>query len=250
MRSIKVIVKWLIRSGLWPLRYIKFVLVFFAFKRSVDERFRVDWLDRFACLNDATTTTGFDRHYVYHPAWAMRRILSVGPSKHIDISSTLHFCSMLSACLPVEFYDYRPAGLILENLKDERADLASLPFEDQSVASISCMHVVEHIGLGRYGDALDAEGDLKAIMELKRVLDTNGDLYFVVPIGAVARVQFNAHRIYRHEQVVEMFADLQLIDFSVIPDDPRDGGLVSRPDNELLNRQSYACGCYHFRKSA
>ncbi len=31
------------------------------------------------------------------------------------------------------------------------------------------MHVVEHVGLGRYGDPLDPDGDLKAIAELKRV---------------------------------------------------------------------------------
>jgi hypothetical protein len=36
------------------------------------------------------------------------------------------------------------------------------------------MHVVEHIGLGRYGDPIDPDGDLKAISELKRVVQKRG----------------------------------------------------------------------------
>jgi hypothetical protein len=57
------------------------------------------------------------------------------------------------------------------------------------------MHVIEHIGLGRYGEALDPDGDLKAIRELVRVLAAGGNLLVVVPVGR-PRIQFNAHRIY------------------------------------------------------
>ena len=49
--------------------------------------------------------------------------------------------------------------------------------------SISCLSVVEHIGLGRYGDALDPFGTVKAINELKRVLTKGGLLLISVPIG-------------------------------------------------------------------
>jgi hypothetical protein len=45
------------------------------------------------------------------------------------------------------------------------------------------MHVVEHVGLGRYGDPIDANGDAQAIKELKCVLWPGGVLYFVVPTG-------------------------------------------------------------------
>jgi hypothetical protein len=66
------------------------------------------------------------------------------------------------------------------------------------------MHVVEHVGLGSYGDSLDPNGDLKAMSELKRVLSINGNLLFVVPVGK-PRVMFNAHRIYSYEQIIECF---------------------------------------------
>ena len=37
---------------------------------------------------------------------------------------------------------------------------------DNSVDSLSCMHVIEHIGLGRYGDPINAKGDELAAGEL------------------------------------------------------------------------------------
>ena len=38
-------------------------------KRS-KKRFSLDEENLYPCLFDNTTATGFDRHYVYHPAWA------------------------------------------------------------------------------------------------------------------------------------------------------------------------------------
>jgi hypothetical protein len=76
---------------------------------------------------DATVHTPFDRHYIYHPAWAARLIALASPTVHIDISSTLHFCNVLSAFVPVKFYDYRPAALVLSDLTCEAADLIALP---------------------------------------------------------------------------------------------------------------------------
>jgi ubiquinone/menaquinone biosynthesis C-methylase UbiE len=131
---------------------------------------------------------------------------------HIDISSALYFCAIVSAFVPIKFYDYRPANLQLSNLSTDSADLTCLPFNDASIESISCMHVVEHIGLGRYGDLLDPNGDLKAISELKRVLSTNGNLLFVVPVGGTPRIMFNAHRIYSYGQVISYFQDFELIE--------------------------------------
>ena len=213
------------------------------------KRFQLKWSDRYPCLHDKTTTSGFDRHYIYHPAWAARILANTKPKLHIDISSTLYFCSIVSAFVPVKFYDYRPANLRLSNLSTGSVDITSLPFEDASIESISCMHVVEHIGLGRYGDALDPDGDLRAISELKRVLAANGNLLFVVPVGGVPQIMFNAHRIYSFEQVAECFADLELMEFALIPDNPNLGDLVLDASRELVDECSYGCGCFWFRKN-
>ena len=111
------------------------------------------------------------------------------------------------------------------------------------------MHTVEHVGLGRYGDALDYNGDLVAIRELQRVLAPGGDLLFVVPVGK-PQILFNAHRIYSRKQVVEAFDQLQLIEFSLIPDRDEAGktGIIKDASEELANRQHYGCGCFWFKK--
>jgi hypothetical protein len=206
--------------------------------------------DYYPCLNDNTENTVFDRHYIYHPAWATRVVKSINPEFHIDISSTLHFSSILSAFVPVKFYDYRPANIELSDLSSERADLMALHFASGSIHSLSCMHTVEHIGLGRYGDPLDYDGDIKAIAELSRVLARDGNLLFVTPLGATARIQFNAHRIYTKGLVVDLFAanGLKLKEFTLIPENEADGGLVTNPGEELLARQRYGCGCFWFIK--
>lgn len=213
-------------------------------------RFTLDKKDVQLFVNEATFQTHFDRHYIYHPAWATRIIVDSKVSSHIDISSTLHFCSMLSALVPVKFYDYRPAKLVLSNLTCEAADLTCLPFKDHSISSLSCMHTVEHIGLGRYGDPVDYDGDLKAMKELARVLANDGNLLFVVPVGKASVIHFNGHRVYHPDAIKDIFKGegLTLKEFVLIPEEAKDGGLVKNPKAELIAKQTYACGCFWFTK--
>lgn len=231
-------------------RYLLFALDFTAFRRLASSRsgLSVKWGDRYPCLHDKTEKTGFDRHYVFHTAWAARVLAEVKPKKHVDVSSSLYFCSIVSAFVPVDFYDYRPAELCLSELHSQAGDLLELPFADSSLNSLSCMHVVEHIGLGRYGDTLDPNGDLKAIAELKRVISEGGTLLFVVPVGK-PRVMFNAHRIYSYEQIIGYFDGLSLVEFALIPDNEIDGGLVRNADPKMVEAQEYACGCFRFTKA-
>jgi len=109
------------------------------------------------------------------------------------------------------------------------------------------MHVIEHVGLGRYDDPIDPDGDLKAIEELKRVLTKRGNLLFVVPIGQ-PKVMFNAHRIYSYDQIISYFDPFELIEFALIPDNPEEGGLIVHAKREMANAQTYGCGCFWFRK--
>lgn len=230
------------------MKYLQYSVEFKKFKmlqEAEDHRFDpLKWEDRYSILNDKTETTSFDAHYIYHPAWAARIVAQTRPALHIDVSSTLNFCAIVSAFVPVEFYDYRPAQLSLNNLKSNHGDLMHLPFKDASVESLSCMHVVEHVGLGRYGDPLDPQGDLKAIAELKRVLALGGTLLFVTPVGKPI-IRFNAHRIYSYDQIVACFSDLQLQQFALVDDA---GRFTVDADPKYANQQRYGCGCWWYKR--
>ncbi|WMW22222.1 DUF268 domain-containing protein [Methanolobus mangrovi] len=214
---------------------------------QTESRFSIKWSERYPCLNDATTGTDFDRHYIFHTAWAARILSRNKPAEHVDISSSLYFVSIVSAFIKIKFYDYRPANLNLSNLESEHADLTSLPFLDESISSLSCMHVIEHVGLGRYGDPIRPDGDLKAIREIKRVLSQGADLIFVIPIGK-PKIMFNAHRIYSYKQIINYFKSFELKEFALIPDNPKDGGLVLNATEEMADEQNYGCGCFWFKK--
>ena len=110
------------------------------------------------------------------------------------------------------------------------------------------MHVVEHVGLGRYGDPLDPDGDLKAMAELQRVLAAGGSLLFVVPVGK-PKIMFNAHRIYSYEQILSYFNELELKQFALIPDDSRDKGIIQNATSELANAQNMAVAAFGFKNN-
>ena len=222
---------------------------YLIFKNSdKNKRFILKIKNFYPQIKDKTVQTNFDRHYIYHTAWAARVIAETKPSKHIDISSSLYFSAITSAFVPVEFYDYRPVNLKLDNLKTSEGNLIQLPFADNSLKSLSCMHTVEHVGLGRYGDPIDPDGDLKAINELKRVLAIDGSLLFVVPIGKIAKIEFNAHRIYTYEQIALYFKDLKLKEFALIPENGHNGGIIRNAEKDNIGDESYACGCFWFTK--
>lgn len=234
-----------------PVYLLKTVFIakdlFLFLKKDKEKRFSVSIHDLMPVLFENTPFTRFDTHYVYHTAWAARKVQESNVAKHTDISSSLYFSCIVSAFVPVYFFDYRPAKLKLSNLHTAHADLMSLPFKDGSIMSLSCMHTVEHVGLGRYGDPIDPEGDLKATKELSRVLSRGGQLIFVVPVGK-PRIQFNAHRIYSYQMVMKMFPDLKLKEFSLIPDNAQESGMISNASPELVQEQEHGCGCFVFTR--
>lgn len=202
------------------------------------------WQDARPQLHDKTSTTPYDPHYFFLSGWAARRIIANRPPLHVDVGSHNLFANLLAAAVPTVFVEYRPLEVRVAGLYCVGGDILQLPFADGSLHSLSCLHVAEHIGLGRYGDPLNPSGTAQAIAELSRVLAPGGQLYFALPVGR-ERVCFNAHRVHQASALCNLFAPLELIEFSGVDDN---GVYCESITPAVLDQSDYACGFYLLRK--
>jgi SAM-dependent methyltransferase len=160
----------------------------------------------------ATTPVSF---YFYQDTWAFHKIVQQKPDSHLDIGSTALLVGCLAGVLPTISLDFRPLPVQLKGLRTMSGSITQLPFADGSVESISSLCVIEHIGLGRYGDPLDPEGTQKAAQELSRVLAPGGNLYVSAPCGR-SYIAFNAHRSFDKEEFINFFPTLTLKEFALV----------------------------------
>lgn len=220
----------------------RFLSHWYQYSRS-DKLRKIKFSDLYPCLGDWSTHTPFDAHYFYQGAWLARRV-DPGNNQHVDIGSSVLTISVLSAHIDTLFVDFRPLKTSLPGLTSVAGNILDLSFEDDSVPSLSCLHVIEHIGLGRYGDPLDAQGSVKAAHELQRIVSTGGSLYLSLPIGR-ERICFNAHRVHSPLTVKQMFSKMELVEFSYVDDA---GQLHENKSLDDATHFEYGCGLFHFRK--
>lgn len=71
---------------------------------------------------------------------------------------------------------------------------------------------IEHAGLGRYGDPLNPDEDIKAMETIRKHLSDDGLLFWACPIGRDA-VWWNVHRIYGNTRLPLLFEGLDDIDW-------------------------------------
>jgi predicted SAM-dependent methyltransferase len=142
------------------------------------------------------------------------------------------------------FVDMRHLAIDLPGLSFRAGTLTNLPFDSNSVESISSLSVVEHVGLGRYGDPLDARGTDRACKELGRILRPGGALYVAVPTEKQTSTHFNAHRVFTPDDFIAKFPGLYLAEERYATTN----GLLDRKQYEEAE-MPYAFGCFHFGKS-
>lgn len=168
------------------------------------------------CLDDATSQTEIEPIYFYQDAWAFEKIVHYQPAWHLDIGSHHKFVALLSKVVPLTMVDIRPLSLPLESITFKQGDILHLPYPDASVPSVSCLCVIEHIGLGRYGDALNPQGSIEALTELKRIVQAQGHLVISVPIDDQERIYFNAHRAFDEARLMAHFAPFDILEVRYI----------------------------------
>lgn len=177
-----------------------------------NDRFTISMVDLYPCLTDRTTTTPLDPVYFYQDTWASGKIFQNHPTCHYDVGSSVKTIGIISQLIPVTMVDIRPIDLLLPGLSFKEGSILELPFVDGSIESISSLCVVEHIGLGRYGDPLDQFGSDKAMKELIRVTKSNGFIYFTVPIESKNRVYFNGYRSFTRQYIIDAFKSCELLE--------------------------------------
>jgi SAM-dependent methyltransferase len=245
----KLIINW-VKALCYPLPLIGifYIPVFFMrwyrYSRLEAKDVKVNWNDTQPCLFDSTINTPFDAHYFYQGAWLARRVAQNKPHKHTDIGSSVLTIGVLSATVETEFVDFRPLKVKLSSLTSKAGNILNLAYNDNTIESLSCLHVIEHIGLGRYGDPMDPAGSIKAAAELQRVLKPGGKLYLSLPVGR-ERICFNAHRVHDPFSVLKMFNQMNLIEYSLVNDS---GNYTEDLPVESDKNMNYGCGLFVFQK--
>ncbi len=226
--------------------YVRCVREFLAYRRMQGGD-RARWSDWYPALRDRTAATPIDLNYFYQDTWAAGKILGARPKLHMDLGSTALLVGFLAKWTRVISVDVRPLSIALDGLVTCAGTGAALPFRDRSIPSLSSLCVLEHIGLGRYGDQIDPEGTEKAAAELQRVLAPGGDLYVSVPIERENRVYFNAHRSFSMTAVTKMFAELDLEEAMLVQ-----GHRIVSPQEVVALDSHHAMifGLFHFRRQA
>ena len=228
-----------------PFSYLNSISWFYRdyqkLKAEKNHSFKISDEYLYPCLTDKTTNTPLDHVYFYQNAWAASKIFSYKPSRHFDIASQAGFVGIVSQFVPTTMVDIRPIDVQLNGLDFLEADILKLPIADNSLESVSSICVVEHIGLGRYGDSVDAYGSEKAIVELKRITKPGGKILFTVPIDKESRIYFNAHRAFTRQHIIEHFKDCILMEEKYIYGD--------RMFDEYSADKGFGTGLFYFQKN-
>lgn len=232
LRYRQLSMSWLNRS-----QWRRFWQTFRAYSALSNRDRQPQWSHLYPCLGDNTAQTEIEPTYFYQDAWAFEEIVKKRPDWHVDVGSHHKYVALLSKVVAVTMVDIRPLSLPLESLKFQQGSILDLPFEDRSVPSISSLCVVEHIGLGRYGDPLDPEGTEKAIAELKRVVSPGGRLYLSLPLDDENRTYFNAHRAFTEEYVMDLCKPFEVCDRRYIYGER----FLKSP------KTGFGVGCYHLQ---
>lgn len=214
--------------------------------RQSSNSFIAKWNDLYYASFDRFRTAGAaNGHYFWQDLWAARYIYERNTTKHADVGSRIDgFVGHILPFCQVTYVDLRPIDQAINNLSFVQASIIQMPFKSDSILSLSCLHVIEHIRLGRYGDPIDPEGYIKAAHELSRVLAPGGTLLIGTPVGK-ERLRFDAHRIFDPETIVEIFTPLTLKSLSLIDDS---GRFIENSDFKKGRRCQYGCGLFIFQK--
>jgi hypothetical protein len=207
---------WLLNAqfGIDPRKFIRSFRGLPRFLRDL-RRFRTGYsgtLELLPCLHDWYEEAGTTRdEYFWQDLIVARLIFTAKPEKHVDIGSRVDgFVAHIASFREIEVFDIRPITSHIPGVIFKQADLMG---HDALLGdycdSLSCLHALEHFGLGRYGDPVDPKGYESGLRNMSRILRKGGYFYLSVPIG-MERVEFNANRVFDPRTIIDVAAANQL----------------------------------------
>lgn len=210
-------------------------------------------IDFLPCLHDWYEEGGSTKdEYFWQDLHVARQIHLANPARHVDIGSRIDgFVAHVASFREIEVFDIRPVAAQIPGVIFRKADLMQPTGKlAECCDSLSCLHALEHFGLGRYGDPIDPYGYAAGLDNMSRLLQPGGLFYLSVPIGE-ERVEFNAHRIFDPHSLVQLAAanGLRLREFAWIESN-RALILSSSPEQDMegLSKLRYALGIFTFIK--
>lgn len=191
-------------------------------------------------------------HYFHQDLVVASYINKKNPIRHIDIGSRIDgFVAHVASFRKIEIIDVRELkSLDHNNISFIKADLMNAENAKENITdSISCLHAIEHFGLGRYNEPLDPNGHKKAFENIIKMLKIGGSLYISFPIANSNEVHFNAHRVFNPKDIFvwsNHCKKLKLENFDYVDD----SGNLHRNinlDTEKFDLR-WGCGIYSFTK--
>lgn len=208
----------------------------------------------YPCFGDRFSHSGSNKgHYFHQDLLVARRIHYNNPSVHVDVGSRIDgFVAHVASFRQIEVLDIRPLPSEVPNVKFTQIDLMAAIKNGlvEYCDSLSCLHTIEHLGLGRYGDLVNYDGYLLGLDNLYNILKKGGKLYFSTPIGP-QRIEFDAHRVFSLSYLLELFDGKYQIDHFSFVDDQ--GDLHENASMTAVNKNNnfsctYGCGIFEMTK--
>ena len=202
--------------------------------------------DRF---DDAGTASG---HYFHQDLYVAQLIHAALPVRHIDIGSRIDgFVAHVASFRTVDQIDIRPIRSSADNISFHTRDISTEdPSWDDSCDSLSCLHVIEHFGLGRYGGALDLQAWTRAWANMTRMVRPGGTIYLSTLIGP-QRIEFDAHRVFAVPTIVDLIeAGCSILSVAYVDDAGELHRAVDPHGPEAINSFGceFGCGIFEIRR--
>ena len=205
------------------------------------------------CLVEKESQSGTaSGHYFHQDLLVASKIFRNRPERHVDVGSRIDgFVAHVAAFKEIEVFDIRELTPDIPNVKFTRMDITN-PDEEffDYCDSLSCLHALEHFGLGRYGDPVMFEGHRVGFENLYKVLKQGGKFYFSVPIGK-QRIEFNAHRVFSIRYLLGMIEPKYDLDsFSVVTDRGNLWTDIDLTEERIASNCGcrYGCGIFELTK--